>query len=48
MLLAMTLLTIKANLVAEGKIVSPNEGLLSISEIYRMSSEIAYKSWHRH
>ena len=36
-----------ASQMAEGKIVSPDEGLLSISETYRMSSEIAHKSWQR-
>ena len=37
-----------ASQMAEGKIVSPDEGLLSINETYRMSSEIVHKSWQLH
>ena len=37
-----------ASQMAEGKIVSLDEGLLCISETYRMSSEITHKSWQLH
>jgi len=32
----------------KGNIVSPEEGLLSASEAYSISAEIARKSWQRH
>jgi len=31
----------------KGNIASPNEGLFYVSEAYRMTSEIACKSWQR-
>jgi len=34
-----------ARQMSEGKIVSPNEGLLSVFEAYRISLDIAHRSW---
>ena len=34
--------------MSKGKIVLQDEGLLSVCEAYRISSDIAHKSWQRH